>query len=187
MDDDIRVIEKNEIKQSQLPNGARKVAEWAELAGFEVRQSKSVVQHPPVLYVSSSDTHAMGEVRTPAKEKTHYWLQAMLKQGDKKIALFSAHWVENSFSDVFTYDVVGTPTELYFDYGNPKQTHLYNDATYYTKHQNMLSKDGDFKTWLADWAGILGIEPLTVRKQKAPKMDPYSNDIDILNSLEWQA
>lgn len=188
MDNDIQIKQSAaQISMQELHSSARKVAEWAKSAGMEVLQAKSVVTYPPVLYLKSSDDHAVGEVRTPAKEKTHYWLQARLIKDNQKVVSFSAHWTDNSFTEALTYDVVGTPKELYFEYGVPRQNHLYNDATFYNQHHNLLTKDGDFKIWLADWAGILGIQPLTVRKQKAPKVDQYSDDINILNSLEWQA
>lgn len=188
MDNDIQIMQSSaNIMLVDLPPSARNVAAWAEIAGMEVRQAKSVVKYPPVLYVSSSDSHAIGEVRTPEKEKTHYWVQARLIKNNQKVVSFAAHWTDNSFTEALTYDVVGTPKELYFEYGIPRQNHLYNDATYYNRHHNLLTKDGDFKTWIADWAGILGVEPLTIRKKKAPKVDPYSSDINILQSLEWQA
>jgi hypothetical protein len=81
-----------------------------QAGGWAVRMIATTVRTEDLLYVGQSDDHDPGDVRTPAYDSRHFFLQGVLVRQDVRIAWFKATWERrgaggNAFGHAQTWDV----------------------------------------------------------------------------------
>lgn len=199
-----------------LPAKPRQVALWAQENGLDVRIGYHETYHRATVYAADSKerdkegspVRAAGTPKTPARQYVHWHVIAKHEVQGKRAFAFSGHWREGSFQEARTWDAIGTPVEIYFDYfkGAPAKDRPaaerqafeerassldreYNDGQLMVRRENWLTSDTDFRAWLAELAELLHLNPIAVPKARAAKKQAPEpgDDMNLLNQGEWSA
>ena len=150
-----------------LPTGPKKMLLWLNgNHNWHTRAQQSATHHQPVLYVNAgkpTKTNPLGtlkgSIKTPAHDRTHYGIQAVLVKNRTKIASLWATWEEVDNKITFT------------------------GCAHWDLATNLRYVDYQV-TALNSWLRILApIGAPTVRKT----VTKPTNDDLILGGAEWQA
>lgn len=159
------------IPQEKVGISVKRVLTRADAIGLEVKQQAFFEHRGRTFYMTDSDNHTAGDVKTEAKDIAI--LQVFARHPQARLGVL-AEFADNKFSWARVADPVGVPRELYVDYMPNKVeaksagwsegkrvavggrlNGTYNDGAMLNEHDVLFTKATDLIAWLDDWQAIL--------------------------------